>query len=201
MRLSGRRTRTEESFYAGAHEEDDMSNYTLAQFSDDLGTLLKAGGVEALPRVEEKLRLLLANPEFVAATWDETTPPGKRVLHHDPETDVYVLAHVHQGTGIPGVPHTHGTSWAVYGNAKGFTDMSIWRRVNPESEERAELARVEEYRLDEGQARSYASGAIHSTLQVEKAWVIRVTGTDLDVLPRFRFRPDRDRIVEVPVAG
>ncbi len=178
-----------------------MSDYTLAQFSEDISGLLKAGGTDALPRVEEKLRLLLANPAFVAATWDESTPVGKRVLYHDPETDVYVLAHVHAGTGIPGVPHSHGTSWAVYGNAKGYTDMTLWQRINPESEERAELARVDAYRLDEGQARSYSSGAIHSTLQTAKAWVIRVTGTDLDVLPRYRFRPDRDRIVEVPVAG
>ena len=30
----------------------------------------------------------------------------------------------------------------------------------------------------------------------EKAWVIRVTGTDLDAIPRYRFRPKTDKIVE-----
>jgi hypothetical protein len=26
--------------------------------------------------------------------------------------------------------------------------------------------------------------------------VIRVTGTDVDAIPRFRFKPERDRLVE-----
>jgi hypothetical protein len=37
---------------------------------------------------------------------------------------------------------------------------------------------------------------IHSTAHPKKAWVIRVTGTDLDNLPRYRFRPKMDKIVE-----
>ena len=36
---------------------------------------------------------------------------------------------------------------------------------------------------------------IHSTAHPEKAWVIRVTGTDLDAIPRFRFRPKTDKII------
>jgi hypothetical protein len=36
---------------------------------------------------------------------------------------------------------------------------------------------------------------IHSTAHPEKAWVIRVTGTDLDALPRYHFRK-QDRILE-----
>ena len=35
---------------------------------------------------------------------------------------------------------------------------------------------------------------IHSTAHPEKAWVIRVTGTDLDKLPRYHFRK-QDRIL------
>jgi hypothetical protein len=37
---------------------------------------------------------------------------------------------------------------------------------------------------------------LHSTAHPAKAWVIRVTGTDVDAIPRFRFKPERDRIVE-----
>jgi hypothetical protein len=173
-----------------------VSTYDLAQFCHDVRDIIVADGQAGLPRVAAKLRLLLANRAFVAATWDETTPPGKRVLHHDPETDVYVLAHVHPAGRAPGAPHSHGTSWAVYGNAKGYTDMTLWKRVNPETDDHAELAVAERYRLGEGEAQPYPSGAIHSTLQPEPAWVVRVTGTDLDVLPRFRFNPNRDAILE-----
>jgi hypothetical protein len=37
---------------------------------------------------------------------------------------------------------------------------------------------------------------IHSTEHPEKCWVIRITGTDLDVLPRYKFRKFRDQIIE-----
>jgi len=177
-----------------------VSTYDLPEFCADVRDIVRAKGQRGLPEVGEKLRQLLANPAFVAATWDATTPPGKRVLHHDPETDFYVLAHVHPAGRAPGAPHSHGSSWAVYGNARGFTDMTIWTRVNPETDEHAELVVAERYRLGEGEARAYPSGAIHSTLQTEPAWVLRVTGTDLDVLPRFRFKPGRDTILEAPVA-
>jgi len=170
--------------------------YDLQAFCADINAIIKRDGQRGLPAVAEKLALLLANDAFVNATWDENTPPGKRVLHHDPETDLYVLAHMHPAGRVPGAPHSHGSSWAVYGNAKGFTDMTIWTRVNPETDEHAELVVAERYRLGEGEARAYPSGAIHSTLQTEPAWVLRVTGTDLDVLPRYRFRPDRDVILE-----
>ncbi len=175
-----------------------MSTYDLTSFSHDVNAILSAEGVDGLPRVAEKLRLLLANPAFVAATFDANSP-AKRVLHHDAQTDAYVLAHVHPGGKAPGAPHSHGTSWAIYGNARGYTDMTIWRKTNAAADDRAELAVVERYRLNEGEARVYPAGTIHSTNQPEPAWVVRVTGTDLDVLPRFRFKPDRDAIVEAPV--
>jgi hypothetical protein len=172
-----------------------MSTYDLAAFSTDLRSILKADDTAGLPEIANKLQQLLANPAFVAATFDDTLPPGKRTLYHDPETDAHVLAHVHLAGKAPGAAHTHGTSWAIYGNARGFTEMTIWQRVNPESDDHAELAVVEHYRLAEGQARVYPSGTMHSTFQPEPAWVIRVTGTDLDVLPRYRFKPGRDKIV------
>jgi hypothetical protein len=41
----------------------------------------------------------------------------------------------------------------------------------------------------------YLPHVIHSTAHPKKACVIRVTGTDLDHLPRFRFHPQQDKIV------
>jgi hypothetical protein len=49
--------------------------------------------------------------------------------------------------------------------------------------------------LGPGQTRAYGAGVIHSTAHPEKAWVIRVTGTDLDNLPRYRFGR-HDKILE-----
>ena len=47
-----------------------------------------------------------------------------------------------------------------------------------------------------GQSRGYGPGMIHSTGHPSKAWVIRVTGTDLDHLPRYHFNRNRDKILE-----
>lgn len=171
--------------------------YTLEQFCGDCRAIIKAAPrVEAgLPQIAEKLKQLLVNPAFVAATFQDDTPPGKRELYHDPETDFYVMAHVQQ-QGKGGSPHSHGDSWAIYGNARGQTNMKEWRRVNPESEDHAVLEVSEQYAIGPGQSRAYGPGVIHSTAHPEKAWVIRITGGDLDRIPRFHFRPKQDKILE-----
>jgi predicted metal-dependent enzyme (double-stranded beta helix superfamily) len=171
--------------------------YTLQQFCADHRTILTSGKplAETLPKVADKLAVLLQNPQFVADSFREDTPPGKRTLHHDPVTDVYVLAHVYEGPKS-GTPHSHGASWAVYGTARAVTDMVEWRRVNSDSEASAVLEPVASYSLRAGEARAYGPGVIHSTAHPEKTWVIRVTGTDLDAIPRYRFRAKTDRIVE-----
>lgn len=172
-------------------------SYTVDRFCADLHALLAAKREDALTLIAGNLEALLANPDFVAATFARDTPPGKRQLFHDPASDAYVLAHM-QAAGKGGKPHSHGTSWAIYGNALGFTEMTEWRRTNPASEDHAVLAASARYRLGPGETRIYGPGVIHSTAHPETAWVIRITGTDLDALPRYRFTPRRDRLVEDP---
>jgi hypothetical protein len=163
------------------------THYTLDAFCADCRTALQSNALpQALAVMAEKLKALLANPAFVAATFSDDMPPGRRELHHDPDTDMYVLAHVQEG-GKTGKPHSHGTSWAIYGNARAVTEMTEWRRVNPEGEGDAVLEPAERYRMGPGETRAYGPGVIHSTAHPERAWVIRVTGTDLDAIPRYRF--------------
>jgi hypothetical protein len=169
--------------------------YTLDNFCTDAHALLKAQPLtDALPQVAERLGRLLGNPNFVAATFNDDMPPGKRVLFHDTDLDFYVMAHV-QESGKAGKPHSHGASWAIYGNAKNVTDMTEWRRVNAATEDHYELAIASKYSLGPGQTRAYGPNVIHSTAHPQKAWVIRVTGTDLDKLPRYHFRK-QDKILE-----
>jgi hypothetical protein len=174
---------------------DAAMSYALADFCADLSATLKAKGVGGLPDIAAKLSLLLNNPEFVAATFSDDTPIGKRELWHDPQSDAYVLAHVQDG-GKVGKPHSHGASWAIYGTARGVTEMTEWRRINPADEPGAVLEKTSHYALGPGQTRGYASGLIHSTAHPQKAWVIRITGTDLDAIPRYHFKAKTDRILE-----
>jgi predicted metal-dependent enzyme (double-stranded beta helix superfamily) len=169
--------------------------YTLEQFCTDSNAILKAKPLaSALTQVADRLARLLANPAFVSETFRDDMPPGKRVLHHDLELDFYVMAHVQEG-GKSGKPHSHGSSWAIYGNARAATQMTEWRRTNPQSDDHAELVAMSKYSLGPGQTRAYGPDVIHSTAHPEKAWVIRITGTDLDKLPRYHFGK-KDRILE-----
>ncbi len=99
------------------------------RFTADLVATLKAKGLAGLSDIAEALKPLLRDSEFAAIAFPDETV-RKRVLFHDPGTDVYVLAHIHEA-GKRGRPHSHGASWAVYGNVTGFTDMTEWRRSNP----------------------------------------------------------------------
>jgi hypothetical protein len=101
--------------------------YTLKEFCADLSTILKSKREDGLSDIASKLSVLLANPAFVSETFSDDTPTGRRELWHDPETDVYVLAHVQEGAKV-GKPHSHGASWAIYGTARGVTEMTEWRR-------------------------------------------------------------------------
>ena len=168
--------------------------YGFDAFCVDLHRILKEKRIDGLPEIADKLKTLVVNPEFVAETFEGSTAP-QRVLFHDPDTDAYVLAHM-QPAGKAGNPHSHGASWAIYANARGVTQMTEWRRVNPESEDHAVLEVSERYGLGPGQSRTYAPHVIHSTAHPDGAWVIRVTGTDLDKIPRYYFRPKKDKILE-----
>jgi hypothetical protein len=164
------------------------------RFTAGLVATLKAKGLDGLCDIAETLKPLLRDPEFAAMAFPDSAT-RKRVLFHDSVTDVYVLAHIHEA-GKRGRPHSHGASWAVYGNLTGFTDMTEWRRVNSEDEPHAVLEPVSQYRLGPGQSRAYPPHLIHSTAHPEAAHVIRVTGTDLDRIPRYGFDPVHDKLAQ-----
>ena len=170
--------------------------YDLNAFCDETRVALKAKPLaEALTDIASALSRLLRNEEFVGATFAGSTTPGKVELYRDPELDFRVLAHV-QAEGKTGAPHSHGDSWAVYGNAREVTEMTEYTRVNPADEEAVVLKVSDRYALRPGDTRGYGPGQIHSTAHPRPAWVIRVTGTDLDRLPRFHFKRSRDRMLE-----
>ena len=164
------------------------------RFTNSLVATLKAKGVAGLNDIADALKPLLRDSDFAAIAFPDATT-RKRVLFHDPQTDVYVLAHIHEA-GKRGRPHSHGTSWAVYGTLSGVTDMTEWRRTNSDDEPHAVLESGTEYRLGPGQSRAYPPYLIHSTAHPEAARVIRVTGTDLDRIPRYGFDPAHDKIVQ-----
>lgn len=168
--------------------------YTLEAFCEDCREALRsepgAGGRE---RVRQHLERLLAEPDFVTAHLGTAATVGTHQLYRDSDLDFVVLAHVNE-TPHTSPPHDHGTSWAVYGQATEYTDMSEYRRTDGNSGAGgAEIELVRRYRLEPGQAGIYDVGAIHAIDYPAHARFVRVTGTDLDEVERLRYDTDEGR--------
>ena len=103
--------------------------YTLDAFCRDCAAHLRAdpgkGGKE---RVRKDLERLLAEKAFVAEHCGPDAAIGIHVLYRDPELGFCVLAHINrEPRSSP--PHDHGSSWAIYGQATVYTDMTEYRRL------------------------------------------------------------------------
>ena len=162
--------------------------YSFDQFCADCRAALKAdpgpGGHEAVRR---HLEALLADRDFLAAECGPDARPGIRTIYRDRETGFNVLVHIYEA-GKKGPPHDHGRSWAVYGQASEWTDMTLWKRRDDGSKDGfADLREDRTFRLKPGEAGKFEVGQIHSIHFPDGARFVRVTGTDLDAIPTNRY--------------
>ena len=161
--------------------------YDLKQFIDDCRATLKHdpghGGRE---KVRTLLERLLKDRDFIAAHCSDATPKGLYVLHDDAELGFQILAHINEKKRAS-PPHDHGASWAIYGQAVSYTDMTEYRRTDNGSDATAKLEVTKKYRLNPGQAGIFADGAIHSIDYPDGSMFVRVTGTNLDRIARSSF--------------
>src|ERR687896_1492994 len=105
---------------------------TLEQFAAECRTILTSEpGPSGRRKICMRLETLLRDPQFVAAALSESTPE-RQVLYEDPELGFCILAHQYKGAK-DSPPHDHGPSWAIYGQAKGETDMTDYKLVEAAS--------------------------------------------------------------------
>jgi predicted metal-dependent enzyme (double-stranded beta helix superfamily) len=161
--------------------------YDLDQFIADCRTALtRDPGPAGREEVRVRLEKLLSNQEFVREYCGEEAPRGLKVLYEDPKLGFQVLSHI-MGKARVSPPHDHGASWAIYGQATTYTDMTEWAREDDGKDPKhAKLKPVKKYRLNPGQAGIYQDGAIHSIDYPDNARFVRVTGTDLDKIERIK---------------
>ena len=161
--------------------------YELDQFIADCRSILERdGGPKGREQVRTRLEHLLQNRDFVRRHCEEADR-GLHVLYEDPELGFQILAHINDKARVS-PPHDHGDSWAIYGQATHYTDMTEWERDDDGRDpQHAKLKPVKKYRLMPGQAGIYQDGKIHSIDYPDNARFIRVTGTNLDRIQRVRF--------------
>jgi len=161
--------------------------YDLDQFVSDCHAILSRDpGPPGREEVRLRLEQLLANQDFVRKYCGDDVPSGLNLLYEDKDLGFQILAHVNDKARVS-PPHDHGASWAIYGQATKYTEMTEWERVDTGTDGRAELRPTSKYRLMPGQAGIYQDGKIHSIDYPDKARFIRVTGTNLDEINRVRF--------------
>ena len=104
--------------------------YTLDAFVKDAKAALAADNSPAgREQVRVLLEKLLANQQFVDEAVGPAAPMGTRKLYEDKDLGFVVLAHVNPKPH-KSPPHDHGSSWAVYGQAVKYTDMSEYKRLD-----------------------------------------------------------------------
>ena len=112
----------------------------------------------------------------------------REVLYEDPDLGFCICGHVYEGPAESG-PHDHGSSWAIYGQATGETEMTDWKIVQKGEGDTASLVEpVRTYLLRRGDAHFYDIGAVHSPKRESSTRLIRIEGANLDHVQRSNIR-------------
>ena len=139
-------------------------------------------------------KLIRENPEFIEKNCGVGAKYGVNELYTDPQNGFIVYAHnIKVGRTSP--PHDHGASWAVYGQARKYTDMTEYRRLDDHSKPgHAEIEETKKYRLDFGMAGKFGPHAIHQIHFEDEARFIRVTGADLFKEDTLTYDPENNGV-------
>ena len=176
-------------------------SYSLEDFCGDARDILAAeNNRQGRDKIRGKLEQLLVDPEFQAQYLQSDNEAGLEQIYEDPDYGFCVLIYNMDEPRVS-PPHDHGRSWAIYGQAAEFTDMTVWRRKDGGSDDKADLEKVETFRLNPGQAGLYDVGDIHSIDYPAKAKFVRVTGVDMSKETRLVFDADSGDITKIEHVG
>jgi hypothetical protein len=161
--------------------------YTL---KDDIRRELSRGSPAGKEAVCRHVSRALTDREFVATHLGDR-PKGsdpREILYEDSDLGFCICAHVYDGKAI-GSPHDHGSSWAIYGQATGVTEMTEWKIVEEGEAGKPSLVEpVRTYVMQPGDVQFYDVGAVHSPKREAPVKLIRIEGTNLDRIKRSNIK-------------
>jgi hypothetical protein len=163
--------------------------YTLDLFASECRRILTADpGPAGRERVRDLVQEVLKDEKFLATYLNDNTP-DRQVIYEDPDLGFCICAHINREAREAN-PHDHGTSWAIYGQAFGETEMSDWEIIeSPSQDKPGKVRRGRVYSLKPGMAHLYNEGDVHSPRRVAATGLIRIEGTDTQKLKRFSYQP------------
>jgi hypothetical protein len=166
-------------------------SYTLEALAADIRReLARDQSAMAKQAVCHHVSRALTDPEFLA-THLKDKPAGsdpREILYEDPQLGFCICGHVYPNKAI-GSPHDHGSSWAIYGQAAGVTEMTEWKIVEKGEGGKASLVEpVKTYEMHPGDVQFYDVGAVHSPKREAPVKLIRVEGRNLDHVKRSNIK-------------
>jgi hypothetical protein len=161
--------------------------YTLTQLAADIREALAHGADRsAKEAVCTHVSRALRDETFLATHLKDRAPGAdpREVLYEDPDLGFCICGHVYSGPAN-GAPHDHGSSWAIYGQAAGATEMTDWRIVKQGSGAEPTLVEpARTYPMHPGDAHLYDVGDVHSPKRKAPVKLIRIEGENLDRVKR-----------------
>ena len=143
---------------------------------------------EGAPALCKILSEALSDRQFTAAMLPDRADgaPVRDILYEDPDLGFCICGHVNAGASV-GKPHDHGTTWAIYGQAEGTTEMTDWRIVDEGGDGKpVRVMQDRTYTLNPGDAHFYGVGAVHSPKRARPTRLIRIEGANQDFIPRSK---------------
>ena len=166
-------------------------SYTLKELAADIHRELSGDtGPSGKAAVCRLVSRALTDQDFVA-THLKDRPAGsdpREILYEDPQLGFCICGHVYAGKAI-GSPHDHGSSWAIYGQAVGVTEMTEWKIVEKgDTVKPALVESVRTYVMHPGDVQFYDIGMVHSPKREAPVKLIRVEGKNLDHVKRSNIK-------------
>ena len=162
--------------------------FTLDSFASECRGILKADpGPAGRDKVRAVVQEVLKDEKFLATYLNENTP-DRQVIYEDPELGFCICAHLNRDAREAN-PHDHGSSWAIYGQAFGETEMSDWEIIEPAGEGKpGKVRRAKVYVLKPGMAHIYNEGDVHSPKRVTTTGLIRIEGKNTQKMKRLAYK-------------
>ena len=151
--------------------------HTLEQFASQCHDFLKnSPGPAGRQKVAEALKGVLLDEAFLAKHLSPTT--GEReIIYEDPELGPKSSD-----------PHDHAHSWAIYGQARGTTEMRDYQKIEEASVDKPGKVKVtRSYALTPGVAHVYNEGDLHAPERKGSTSLIRIEGTDMSKVKRMKY--------------
>ena len=161
---------------------------TLEQFAHECHTLLKYNpNPIGRQQVADLLSILLKDTQFIDLHINDSVGERK-IIYEDSELGFCILAHNYVGAKTSGA-HDHAHSWAIYGQARGETEMRDYALLEPGSSETpGKVKYLRTYSLSPGMAHVYNEGDLHSPKRSGPTSLIRIEGTDMSKVKRFEYQ-------------